>query len=112
MKRKRQRYTTMHSQLNTAPPTMLQPEPLVDEHSAFSNTLAASASTGLITGVLGLLYHWDYSAAITLSLIPWGVYGAGKFIYMLLILLDDIASLLPERRAADKTDYLSIVKED
>lgn len=114
--RPRQYYSFQNT--SAAPPMVMNqhsPQTLIAEPmapSALRATVSVSGSVALIGGTFALAYGWSYQALLPFVAFPWAVYAIGKGVYLVIVLISDIASLFEPSPAQGGNGLLSIVREN
>lgn len=88
------------------------PPPVAASPSPFMAAMGVSGSIVLVGGVFSLAYGFSYSNVLSVATVPWMIYGAGKTIYLIVLLITDIAMLFEPSEPKQKSTLLPIAKED
>lgn len=110
--RRRQYYSFQNTAIPAAghpAPQTIVAEPLAP--SALRATVSVSGSIGLIGGTFALAYGWDYQSLLPFIAFPWVVYAIGKGVYLVIVLISDVASLF-EPTPQNSNKLLPIARGD
>jgi len=109
---KRRRYQFQQVSAAAGQPQAITPQP-VENPSPFMAAAGVSGSIALVGGMFSVAYSIDFSHVLTVATLPWILYGLGKSIYLIVLLVSDVTMLFePSEPGQKKSTLLPIAKED